>query len=150
MPAAAFSVSVDIDVPQQAVFAYVSDLGRHGEWSANPLRVESVSAQPVGVGSRYRSTAHFNGLTIEAHFEVTEYEPPLRFGFIGEDSTGKFEHHFVFHERPGGTHVERRVSFNLTWPQWIMFLALLYPVRLPAGRQALQLLKQRLEQKPVD
>ncbi len=146
MPTAAFSVSIDINASPEAVFAYVADLSKHGEWAGNPLQVEVVSAGPIAVGSRYRSSAEFNGVHIHAEFQVTEYQPPSRFGFAGEDSTGKFEHLFTFQAHNGGTRLKRTVRFNLTIAQWFMFLVLLYPVRLPAAREALRLLKDRLEQ----
>jgi hypothetical protein len=37
------------------------------------------------------------------------------------------------------------VSVTLTWPQWLLFLAPLYPVRLPAARKALRALKAQVE-----
>ncbi len=146
MPTATFGASIDINVGPEAVFAYVADMSKHGEWAANPLQIEAVSSDPCAVGSWYRSNAEFNGVHIHAKFQVTEYQPPSRFGFAGEDSTGKFEHLFTFQARNGGTRLERRVRFNLTVAQWLMFLALLYPVRIPAARKALRLLKDRLEQ----
>ena len=149
MPTATFSVAVEIDAPPQRVFAYLADLPKHGEWSANPLSIDSASPGPVGVGSRYRSSAEFNGLQFVADLRVTIYDPPSRFGFGGQDSTGRFEHQFKLTPQARGTRVERRVSFQLTPAQWLMFLILLYPVRLPAARRALTLLKDRLEQLPA-
>lgn len=145
MPRANFRVSIDINAPPEVVFAYITDFSKHGEWSANALTVEARSPGPAAVGSRYHSVAQVDKLRVEADFEVIEYEPPFRFGFAGEDPTGKYEHHFTLTGQAGGTHLERSISFDLTLPQWFMFNALLFPVRIPAGKKALALLKQRLE-----
>lgn len=145
MPQTNFTVSIDIQAAPESVFAYITDLSKHGEWSANPLKIEAISPGPVAVGSRYKSVAEVGGQRIEAEFEVTEYEPPFRFGFAGEDSTGKYEHHFSLQSYQGGTRLERMIRFKLTTLQWLMFYVLLFPVRIPAGKKALGLLKERLE-----
>jgi len=146
MPPAKFSVSIQINASPETVFAYVANPARHGEWSANPLRIEAPAPGPLAVGSRFRSTATVNGAEIHAEFQVTVYEPPMRFGFAGEDQTGKYEHLFTLQAVPGGTLLKRTVSFDLAFGQFLFFTAMLYPVRLPAARQALRLLKARLEQ----
>lgn len=146
MPTANFSVSIEINASPEVVFSCVADLARHGEWSANPLRIEALSSGPLAVGSRYRSTAEFGGREIHAEFQVTEYEPPRRFGFAGKDTTGKYEHLFTLQPQSGGTLLKRTVRFDLTPGQWLMFQIILYPIRLPAARKALKLLKARLEQ----
>lgn len=148
MPTTSFQLSIDIQAAAEAVFDYLADFGRHGEWSANPLSVEPLTQGPPRAGSRYRSHAEVNGLSIAAEFQLTVFERPLRLGFAGEDSTGKYEHLFTLQPRPGGTHLERRIRFDLSLRQWFMYQALLYPVRIPAGKKALRLLKARLEQKP--
>lgn len=146
MLAASFSVAIDIDAPIEKVFAYVSDLTTHGEWAANPLKIETISSGAVRIGSRYRSTANSRGATFTAELVVTELQPPHRFAFSGQDGTGRFEHRFNLFSQDGGTRVERTVTMQLTTRQWLMFQVLLYTVRLPAARKALRSLKARLEQ----
>jgi Polyketide cyclase / dehydrase and lipid transport len=146
MPPASFHVSIDIHASPQAVFAYVSDLTKHGEWSANPVQIQPLVSGPVVVGSRYHSHAQLNNLQFETDLVITDYVPPTRFGFSGEDSTGKFQHLFIIQPTPNGTHLERQVSFSLSLRQWLLFLLILYPIRLPAAHKALAALKARLEQ----
>src|SRR4030067_114081 len=55
MPTQTKTFSVTIRAPQEEVFAYVSDLTRHPEWSGGLLRVEARTAGQVGVGSKYVS-----------------------------------------------------------------------------------------------
>jgi uncharacterized protein YndB with AHSA1/START domain len=146
MPKAAFAVSTIIHATPERVFSYASDLTRHGEWSANQLTIEPLAPGRPAAKSRYRSTAVVNGITFNAELEVKELAPPDRFVFAGQDATGRFQHTFTFRAVRGGTNVERRVDFDLSVRQWLMFWVLLYPVRLPAARRSLESLKLRLEQ----
>lgn len=146
MPTITLTVSTHIRTTPAKAFAYVADLTRHSEWAANPLQIVAVAPSAVSVGSRFRSAAQVRGLAFEAELQVTTYQPLTQFGFAGQDATGRFEHLFVFHPDGDGVRVERQIQFTLTVRQWVMFYLLLYPVRLPAARQALQLLKARLEQ----
>jgi len=145
MPKASFRVQTTIYAKPEVVFAYVTDLTKHGEWAANPVQIKAISPGSVMVGSRYHSTAQVKGLVFTTELRVTAYQPPSGFAFTGEDTTGRFEHQFAFRPYNHGTRVERQVNFALTWPQWLMFEISLYPVRLPAARKALNLLKARLE-----
>jgi hypothetical protein len=145
MPPASFRVSIDIQTPPPAVFAYLSDLTKHGEWSANPVQIQALTLGPIALGSRYHSHAQLNNLQFETDLEVIIYQPPTQFGFKGQDSTGQFQHLFTLTPTHTGTHLERAVSFSLTLRQWILFLLILYPIRLPAARKALQTLKTHLE-----
>jgi len=148
LPATGFRLSIDIQAAPEAVFDYLTDFSRHGEWSANPLTIEQVSKGPVGVGSRFRSRAEVNGLHIEAEFELTDFQRPLLIAFAGKDSTGKYAHRFKIKPNPGGTHLVRTIRFELSLRQWLIYQVLLYPVRIPAGRKALRLLKARMEKQP--
>jgi hypothetical protein len=62
MPTTSISFHTNINARPEVVFAYIADLTQHGEWTANPVQIEALSSGPVTVGSRYRSTAHVNGI----------------------------------------------------------------------------------------
>jgi uncharacterized protein YndB with AHSA1/START domain len=47
--------TVSIDAPPEKVWPLVADLGRQGEWSPKPYRVEWQSGTPNAVGSTFRS-----------------------------------------------------------------------------------------------
>lgn len=147
MPVASFSVSTNILAAPETVFAYISDLTRHPEWASDPVKITAITNGPVGVGSRYRSEAQSHGITFKAELTVTEYDPPKRFGFSGSDATGNFSHEFVLTPQHNGTHLQRNITFDATFTQWLTFLIVLYPVRIPSAKRTLQLLRQRLEQK---
>jgi hypothetical protein len=143
-----YSASIDIGAAPAAVFAYVADLTKHGEWAADPLRVETIAPGPVAVGSQYRSTAQAKGRTIQADLRVTEYQPPERFAFVVSDLTGTYEHRFIFRPRDGGTHVEREINANLSLPQRLLFAIVFRRVKLPNTQEALRRLKARIERRP--
>jgi hypothetical protein len=84
-------------------------------------------------------------VTFNTDLKVTECDPPSRFAFEGEDATGKFSHIFTFQPQSGGTLVTRRIRFDATWIQWLVFLVVLYPVRMPSAKQTLQRLKEKME-----
>jgi len=145
MPNTSLTASATINAKPEVVFAYVADIMNHGEWSANPLTIEAVSLRPAIIGNQYRSVAVTRGITITAELRVTDHQFPVRFGFDGQDATGKFSHQFTFTPVNNATRVLRRIDFTLSPAQWLMFLVLYVPVRRPAAHQALRLLKQRLE-----
>ncbi len=145
MPPASFRVSVLINVRPDKVFDYVSDLTRHGEWSSDPVQITALTSGKVRVGSRYRSTAQSHGVTFNTDLEVTEWNPPSQFGFQGEDATAKFSHLFTFRPYNDGTLVTRWIRFDATLIQWLAFLVVLYPVRIPSAKRTLQLLKEKME-----
>ena len=145
MPKPSFSVQVLTTASPEAAHAYVSDLTRHGEWAANELTVEAVSAEPVTIGSQFRSSADVGNLHFDATLTITQLDEPKTFAFSGKDKTGRFEHTFTFTPKTGGTLVTRKLQFDLTPMQFMMYLLLYFPVRLPAGRKAMERLKVKLE-----
>jgi uncharacterized protein YndB with AHSA1/START domain len=145
MPAAHLIVHHVIHAPPERIFDVLADLTRHGEWSANALHIEPLAPGPPAEGSRYRSRAKVNDLVFQAELEIQVLQRPNRLVFVGQDSTGQFRHQFSLTSVPGGTRVERRVDFSLSARQWLMYLVLLHPVRLPAARRALSRLAEHLE-----
>ena len=146
MPRASFRTHVLIKAPQEGVFDYVSDLSRHGEWTSDPVEITVVESTPQKIGDRYRSIAQSHGVTFRSELVVTEYNPPVQFAFVGQDSTGRVEHRFTFHAHGEDTRVERRMQFDVNLVQWLAYLAVVYPARIPSARRTLQLLKTKLEQ----
>jgi hypothetical protein len=150
MPKASFRVRTTINADPDVIFESIADRTRHGQWAANQLPIEPVSPCPAAMGSRYRSTAQGNGIPFTADLHVTKYYPFQAFAFAGEDQTGRFAHHFTLRPADQGMQVERQVRFTLTMNQWLLLLVLRYPVRLPAAKKALDLLKRRLEQRGTE
>ncbi len=145
MPTPSFSVSIEIRAEPKAVFAYVSDLSKHGEWAGNELRVEPIDSSPIGVGKKYRSFANARGREFHADLTVTEFSPPNVFAFAGGDETGKFSHRFTLERIENRTRVTRTVNFDLSLGQYIFYLMALNRVRLPVAKVALEKLKELSE-----
>jgi hypothetical protein len=145
MPPASFRVQILIKGTPETVFDYVSDLTRHGEWASDPVQITALTGGPVTVGSLYRSTAQSHGVTFSTDLRVTRCDPFSHFAFEGEDATGRFSHLFTFQGQRGGTLVTRRIRFDATWIQWLVFLVVLYPVRIPSAKRTLQRLKEKME-----
>jgi len=77
---------VVINAQPEAVFAYVSDLTRHPEWSGGRLKIEAISPGPVTVGSQYLSRGDVAGQKDRPNeLRVTHFETPSRFTFVAND-----------------------------------------------------------------
>ena len=83
----AITCSVTIAQPPEQVFAYVTDVSKHAEWSAKPFRVEDLSG-PVTKGATFTSYGAIPGDKNHRNdVEVTEYEPPSRFALRSAETT---------------------------------------------------------------
>jgi uncharacterized protein YndB with AHSA1/START domain len=132
--------SVSINARPEDVFAYVSDLTRHGEWNEG-LRIEAVTSGSPGVGSQYRSwgkPGHFLN-----EIKITAYQPPTRFAFVASQAGfSDFQHEFVVRPQNGGTVMERIV----TGKRPLLARLILWPLfGRPAMTKSLAALKAKLE-----
>ena len=115
-----------LNAPPSEVFAYVSDITHHPEWSGGPLKIEALTPGPVAIGSQYRSTGGVSDRTNE--LRVTAYEPPTRFAFVAKDPDfGEVTHEFTFKAENGGTLMERAVTAPMPFLLSIIFRLYLYP-----------------------
>src|SRR5215207_6262172 len=92
-----------VHAPLQMTFDYVADLTRHPEWSGGELKIEAVSHGPIAVGKEYLSRGE---VAIQKdrpnRLQITDYEPPHRFGFAAQDPDfGRVTHVFTFAEQNG-------------------------------------------------
>ena len=134
---------IGIDARPEDVFAYVSDLTRHGEWCEN-LTVESVSDGEAAVGSEYRSTGKMMGKQVQNTVRITEFESPTRISFETNDGSNDFLQEIMLSSQDEGTLLERRVSMDMN-----PFMALVF--KLVAGPMVAnpsmnKSLKARMEQ----
>ncbi|HLF77156.1 MAG TPA: SRPBCC family protein [Dehalococcoidia bacterium] len=141
---AVFSQETTINRSPEDVFAYVSDMNRHGEWGGHELEVKQTSTGPIGVGATFSSLAKQFGTQRETQ-TVTEYAPGKRFVFEANGSLGIARHVFELTPSGSGTHVLK--SMELTKPS---FLARLMSMKIKGDQakaltQDLQRIKQKLE-----
>ena len=138
--------SVSIDRPPADVFAYLSDVSKHAEWSPKPFRVEDSSG-PVKTGDRFVSIGtipgdknHRNDVT------VTECSPPTR---LVLDSLEKGEHFInTFELQPQGEGTALTRTFDAPKPSFP--LSLVFPLIMagfikPDVQKGLNKLKANLE-----
>ena len=83
---APITASIDVNRPPEDVFAYLSDLARHGEWQSQiqDVNVETEGPTRVGTRARERRKPPF-GPPMEAAYEITRFEPPRLASFEGID-----------------------------------------------------------------
>jgi uncharacterized protein YndB with AHSA1/START domain len=120
--------TVTVNRSPEVVFAYLTDMSRHGEWSPKPLRIEPVEGDgQATVGARFHSVGTIPGdKHHENDVEITRVDPPTRFSFTAYEKGQAFKHDFVLTPAGDGTRVERtvdspeptgflRVAFPLVW-----------------------------------
>ena len=137
-----------VHAPLQKAFDYVSDLTRHPEWSGGELKIESVSSGPIEVGKEYFSRGE---VAIQKDrpntVQVTEYEPPHKFGFVANDPDfGNVSHVFTFAGQNGGVLIKRQMTLNLNPLVAFGFRFFVYPlIGSPSMNKAMARLKAKLE-----
>jgi uncharacterized membrane protein len=67
------TVRIEIDVPAEDGFAYVSDFSKNVEWQSGITSTDWISNPPIRVGSTYRQVAEYKDT--ETIYEVTSIEP---------------------------------------------------------------------------
>ena len=94
---------VQINAPPEAVFAYLSDLEKHPEWS-HCMEINKTSEGPIGVGATYASKGKNFGITANETVEVTEHRPSERFAWRTTGGLGmQFGWSFAMRPQEGGT-----------------------------------------------
>lgn len=76
---------VDVPVPAEDVFAYLSDPATNAEWSPNALEVSDIPDGPTALGTRYRVKLKFFG---RVNFLIDEFEPGHRVRFNCDPPAG--------------------------------------------------------------
>jgi uncharacterized membrane protein len=75
--------SIEINRSAEDVFAYVDDLGRHGEWQEQIVSTHVDTDGPTRVGTRATDTRRMPGGTREISYEITTHDPPRSSSFRG-------------------------------------------------------------------
>jgi len=69
-----FSSSIEINAPTKTIWAAVNDPEKWSEWVPSIKKVEVITKDPLGVGSRVRVTARA-GITVKLLMTITEFIP---------------------------------------------------------------------------
>jgi uncharacterized membrane protein len=75
--------SIEIDRSPEDVFAYLDDLGRHGEWDDQIVSTRVETDGPTRVGTRATDTRKLPFGKQDIAYEITEHDPPRRSAFRG-------------------------------------------------------------------
>ena len=67
--------SIEINRSPEDVFAYVDDLGKHGEWQEQIVSTHVETDGPTRVGTRATDKRRMPGGTREITNEITEHDP---------------------------------------------------------------------------
>ena len=138
--------SVEIARSAEDVFAYVGDLSRHEEWQAQIVDVHVDTEGPTRVGSRATETRRVPGGERKLTYEITEWDPPRRASFRGQN--GPIRVVGTMTSEPVGDGSRSRVRLELDFEGHGLGKLLLPLVRRDARRQVPQdqaRLKERLE-----
>jgi uncharacterized membrane protein len=75
--------SIEINRTPEDVFAYLDELGKHGEWQEQIISVHVETDGPTRVGSRATDKRRLPGGTRDISYEITEHVPPRKSSFRG-------------------------------------------------------------------
>ncbi len=114
---ARYSQEITINASPDAVFAYVSDMTKHGEWGSHQVEVKATSPAAAGVGATFESTQHLFGTQHEKQ-TITAHEPPRRFVFQATGTLGLAEHTFDIAAQDGATKVVKSMEMVKPIVHW--------------------------------
>src|SRR5579864_7952525 len=87
--------TIHIDASPEAVYDYLSDIGRHPEWAAQKLVM-----RPLGDG-RFESSMTMGAMKARAVIHVDAAEPPRTFVYTADDNVSG-PHRWTFDIKPEG------------------------------------------------
>jgi uncharacterized protein YndB with AHSA1/START domain len=82
---AALSTAIEVARPPAEVFAYVTDPAKFGEWQANVTGAHIEGSGPYGPGAQCRTTRRIGFADRTVTSEITQVDPPRRWGVRGVD-----------------------------------------------------------------
>jgi uncharacterized protein YndB with AHSA1/START domain len=97
--------SIVINRPIEEVFAFVTDVEKLSQWSAELVEAKKTSEGPVGVGTTFSGVVKMLGRRMENEHKVSEYEPNSKFAFKVTSGPAQMEIEYTFESVAGGTKV---------------------------------------------
>jgi uncharacterized protein YndB with AHSA1/START domain len=139
-----FEKSIDINVPPQKAFDYLSDVTRHTEWASHNLTAEKTSSGPIAEGATFSTTGHQMG-THPGVVTITELVPGQKIVYESNDDTGRMRHAFEFAPQNGGTRVTKSFETVKTGLILTIFRPMMYVVQPNMLQKDLAKIKEKLE-----
>ncbi len=109
--------STTIERPAADVFAYLADARNEPRWLPGAERVDKVTPDEVGAGTRFEGTYARAGTV---SLELVEFAPPRRLTFRARSRIVEFDDAVELTEKDGRTHLRARMTAR---PRGIMRLA---------------------------
>ena len=107
-----FDLSVIINRPLDDVWAVISDPTQMPKWRKVLKKVEMLTDEPYGLGSRGRDTERMMGRDQVTTWEVTEYEEKKRISLRAIEGPFPFEGSMTVAEAEGGTSFSFNAKFG--------------------------------------
>ncbi len=87
--------SIEINRPAKEVFIFVADnfFVNYPKWASEVVDLQPLDSDQVFVGAKAKQIREDNGLLIESIFEITEYQPYMKFIFKG--ITAPYQHTYI-------------------------------------------------------
>lgn len=101
----------DFAAPAEEVFRVVGDPRSKLVWVPAIKRVEMLSHQLPGLGSRYLASSGVDGVELAFHEEIVEWQPPHRLAYQGQSPWGRFKATWVIEPLPGGSRAHYRMDY---------------------------------------
>jgi uncharacterized membrane protein len=106
-----YEEQISINAPADKVYAYVSDMTKHGEWAGHGLAVVKDTDGPAKVGSTYSTTASQFG-TQKEHSTITDMAPNTKFAWDSKGSLGTAHHWFTIADNGEHSMVTKGAQFT--------------------------------------
>jgi hypothetical protein len=99
--------------PVKQVFDFVSTSENDFEWQYGTLLTATLSEGASNIGTIFRSIGHLMGRRNLSTFEVTEYEPNKKYGFMSLSGPLQSQTSYTFEMVNGGTKINISTQANV-------------------------------------
>jgi GNAT superfamily N-acetyltransferase len=141
---------IEIARRPEDVFAYIDDLGKHGEWQEQIVSTRVETEGPTHVGSRATDKRRLPGGAREITYEIIEHDPPRKASFRGVNGPVRPVGTITVEPIDDGSHSRMTLEFDF---QGHGIGKLLVPLAVMNARKEIPKsqarLKERLEQEAM-
>ncbi len=110
---ARFVDAIDLPIPIEEAFDYLSDFSRTAEWDPSVTKARRITRGEIGLGSRFEVTVSILGRALPLEYEITEFTPPHRLVIAGGDDSVESIDEITFAARHGGTRITYEACVEL-------------------------------------
>lgn len=110
-------LSIHINRPREDVFDFLSDPANLSKWNSVMDSAEWTSSDAARAGSTYRVVAKMPGGKKKGLFEITQWDPPQRYGYRSREIAFPFESiesTITLAPQDGGTQLTFEAQFALS------------------------------------